>query len=346
MAYAVILCGGSGTRLWPMSRKDFPKQFLKLYGTQSLLQETYARVREFLPRERIFFVTNDNNAPHVLDQIRSIEKGFLAAQVIIEPAARNTAPAITLAMKYLSDNVRIHPDETVLFLPSDHYIGKREAYLACLQSALGAMEDYIGTIGIIPTKPETGYGYIRKGARKTKNSFFASAFKEKPDSVTAEQYVGSGEYLWNSGMYFFNGRTFFQELEAYVPEIAARCKESLEVFLEGYAELPCVSIDYALSEKSKRVVVFEGDFGWSDIGSFDSLADIAPHNPSARHVGIDSENVYTYSEENRLIATIGVRDLIVVESGGSILICQRGRSEDVKKMVEKLREDEHEKNFL
>lgn len=346
MAYVVILCGGSGTRLWPMSRKDFPKQFLKLYGEQSLLQETYARARDMLPRERIFFVTSDSHALHVLDQIRAIEEGFLAAQVIIEPAARNTAPAITLAMKYLSDSVRIDPGETVLFLPSDHYIGKREAYLACMRSVLEMTDDRVGTIGIVPTRAETGYGYIRKGVKQEGGAFAVSTFKEKPDSITAQQYIDSGEYLWNSGMYFFNGRTFFQELATYAPEIAVRSSESLEVFLEGYGELPCVSIDYALSEKSKRVVVFEGDFGWSDIGSFDSLADIAPHNPSARHVGIDSENIYTYSEENRLIATIGVRDLIVVESGGSILICERGRSEDVKKMVEKLREDQKEKSCL
>lgn len=199
--------------------------------------------------------------------------------------------------------------------------------------------DFVGTIGIIPTKPETGYGYIRKGERKSDGCFSALAFQEKPDAATAGRYVDSREYLWNSGMYFFNTRTFFRELAAHAPDIAAFFKEDFKALLARYPGIPAVSIDYAISEKSNRVAVYEGDFGWSDIGSFDSLADIASHNPSARHIGIDSENVYAYSGENRLIATIGVRDLIIVESGDSILVCKRGRSEDVKKLVAKLGEN-------
>ncbi len=340
MAYAVILCGGSGTRLWPMSRKDFPKQFLQLYGEKSLLQETYLRVREMFPPGRIFFVTNQENAGHVFGQIRELEQEFPEHQVIVEPAARNTAPAIALAMKYLVERVRIDADDQVLFLPSDHYIGKKDEYVRVVEKALNTKEDRIGTIGIVPTKPETGYGYIRKGEERADGSFSVLAFKEKPDKATAEHYVASGEYLWNSGMYFFNARTFFEELSSYAPEIARYCEDDFETLLKNYASVPAVSVDYALSEKSKRVVVFAGDFGWSDIGSFDSLADTTLHNPAARHIGIDSKNIYTYSSENRLIATIGVEDLIVVETKGSILICKRGRSEDVRKVVEKLKENE------
>lgn len=338
--YSVILCGGSGTRLWPMSRKIFPKQFLKLYGDKSLLQETYLRIRELLPATHIFFVTNQDNAQTVLEQVRDIEKDFPEDQIIIEPAARNTAPAIALAMKYLAEKIKIDENEQVLFLPSDHYIGKKEAYLKTVEQALSIKEDCIGTIGIVPTKAETGYGYIRKGEEKFDDAFSVLEFKEKPDRVTAEKYLDSGEYLWNSGMYFFNTRTFFQELRAYAPEIASFFEDDFATVLTRYASAPAVSIDYAVSEKSKRVVVFAGDFGWSDIGSFDSLADIIGHNPAARHIGIDSKNVYTYSTENRLIATIGVEDLIVVETKGSILICKRGHSEDVKKVVEKLKENE------
>lgn len=340
MAYSVILCGGSGTRLWPMSRKNYPKQFLKLYGDKSLLQETYLRIREMFPLEHIFFVTNKENSQHVLQQIQELEKEFREEQMVIEPAARNTAGAIALAMKYLVEKVRMDEGELVLFLPSDHYIGKKDEYLKTVEKVIGIKEDCIGTIGIVPTKPETGYGYIRKGEKQSDDSFSVLEFKEKPDTATAEKYIASGEYVWNSGMYFFNTRTFFQELALYAPDIAIFFKEDFATLLNRYFAIPSVSIDYALSEKSKRVRVFEGDFGWSDIGSFDSLADIIGHNPSARHIGIDSKNVYTYSSENRLIATIGVEDLIVVESKGSILICKRGRSEDVRKVVEKLKENE------
>jgi len=340
--YSVILCGGSGTRLWPMSRKNFPKQFLKLYGDKSLLQETYLRIRAILPVGHIFFVTNEDNRGNVLEQIRDSEKDFPEDQIIIEPSARNTAPAIALAMKYLTERVGIDQGEPVLFLPSDHYIGNKDAYLKTVEQALGVKEDCIGTIGIVPTKAETGYGYILKGAKKSDDFFPVLEFKEKPDRATAEKYVTSGEYLWNSGMYFFNTRTFFQELSAYAPEIASFFEDDFATILIKYSSAPAVSIDYAISEKSKRVVVFAGDFGWSDIGSFDSLADIIGHNPTARHIGIDSKNVYTYSTENRLIATIGVEDLIVVETKGSILICKRGHAEDVKKVVEKLKETEPE----
>ncbi|MFZ2300217.1 MAG: mannose-1-phosphate guanylyltransferase [Candidatus Moraniibacteriota bacterium] len=342
MAYAVILCGGSGTRLWPMSRKNFPKQFLKLYGDRSLLQETYLRIRDTLPAEHIFFVTNKDNLENVLIQIREIEKKFPKEQVIIEPAARNTAPAIALAMKYLAEKVRVDESDQVLILPSDHYIGNRDAYLSVINKAFAIKEDCIGTIGIVPTKPETGYGYIRTGEKRADGSFSVLAFKEKPDQTTAERYIASGEYLWNSGMYFFNTRTFFQELALHAPDTALYFADDVATSLTKYASIPAASIDYALSEKSRRVVVCEGDFGWSDIGSFDSLADIVGHNPAARHIGIDSKNIYTYSSEHRLIATIGVEDLIVVETKGSILICKRGRAEDVKKVVEKLRDNEQD----
>lgn len=340
--YSVILCGGSGTRLWPMSRKNLPKQFLKLYGDRSLLQETYVRVRELFLVEHVFFVTNKENAQHVLEQIQELEKGFGEAQVIIEPAARNTAPAIALTMKYLVEKVGIDEEEPVLFLPSDHYIGEKDVYLKTVEKALGTKEDCIGTIGIVPTKAETGYGYIRKGEQRPDGSFSILEFKEKPDKATAEKYIASGEYLWNSGMYFFNARTFFAELSLYAPEIARFFEDGFETLLTKYVSVPAVSIDYAISEKSRRGVVFAGEFSWSDIGSFDSLADIIGNNPAARHIGIDSKNVYTYSTENRLIATIGVEDLIVVETKGSILICKRGHAEDVRKVVEKLKESEPE----
>ena len=338
--YSVILCGGSGTRLWPMSRKNLPKQFLKLYGDKSLLQETFDRIHKLLPVEHIFFVTNKDNASYVLTQIRKRERKFSEKNIIIEPSARNTAPAIALAMKYLVEKVKIDLNEQVLFLPSDHYIAKEKIYLDIMKIISGMKDNIIGTIGIVPTKPETGYGYIRRGKKATHHIFPVLEFKEKPDLKTAKKYLASGKYLWNSGMYFFNAQTFFQELSLCAPEIAHFFEATYVQILKKYKTIPSVSIDYALSEKSKKVGMIAGDFGWSDIGSFDSLADILGHNSATRHIGIDSKNVFTYSTENRLITTIGVEDLIVVETKGSILICKRGRAEDVKKIVEKLKESE------
>jgi len=336
--YSVILCGGSETRLWPMSRKNLPKQFLKLYGDKSLLQGTFDRIHKLLPVEHIFFVTNKDSASYVLSQIRKRDRKFSEKNIIIEPSARNTAPAISLAMKYLTEKVKIDVSENVLFLPSDHYIGNESAYQEVMQTIAQMQENIIGTIGIVPTKPETGYGYIRRGKKAMHHIFPVLEFKEKPDLKTAKKYLSSGKYLWNSGMYFFNARTFLEEIALCAPEIASFFEAPYAKVLQKYKTIPSVSIDYALSEKSKRVGMIAGDFGWSDIGSFDSLSDILGPNSKMRHIGIDSKNVFTYSTENRLITTIGVEDLIIVETKGSILVCKRGRAEDVKKIVEKLKE--------
>lgn len=337
--YSVILCGGSGTRLWPLSRRNFPKQFLRLYSEYSLLQETYLRMRKLMPMERILFVTNKEGYPNVLEQVKSVDETFDARQVIIEPKSLNTAPAMACAVEYLVSEMEASQDEKVLFLPSDHYIGNVEGYLAVLKRAFESVGDRVGTIGIQAVKPETGYGYIRKGAAGGAY-FVAAQFCEKPDQETAERYIASGEYVWNSGMYLLSIGTFFAEITAYAPEIASRMQGGWEKFVEHFDSLPSISFDYAVSEKSDRVVVYEGDFGWSDIGSFDSLAEIAGGGPlaTARHISIDSKNVFAHSASDRLIATIGVDDIAVIETADSILVCRKGRAEDVKKIVEKLKE--------
>lgn len=337
--YSVILCGGSGTRLWPLSRRNFPKQFLRLYSEYSLLQETYLRMRKLMPMERILFVTNKEGYPNVLEQIRAIDGTFDAKQVIIEPKSLNTAPAMACAIEYLLSEMGAKEDERVLFLPSDHYIGNVESYLSVLRRAFESVGDHVGTIGISATKPETGYGYIRKGDRQGEY-FPVLQFCEKPDRETAERYIASGEYVWNSGMYLLSIGVFLAEAAKYAPEIATVMHDGWERFVERFDTLPSISFDYAVSEKSDRVVVYEGEFGWNDIGSFDSLAEVAGTGPlaTARHIGIDSKNVFVHSENDRLVATIGVEDLVVIETSDSILIHQRGRAEDVKKIVEKLRE--------
>lgn len=336
--YCIILCGGSGTRLWPLSRKNFPKQFLNLLGDKSLLQETYSRARKIFKKENIIFVTNEDNYFNVYNQVKEIEPNFRAEQILKEPSSQNTAPAITCAIKYLVEGLRADLNFPVLIAPADHYIGDESEYAKIIKEALTNIGDNVGTIGITPQRAETGYGYIKKGER-VNNYFKADEFKEKPNSEVAAEYVSSGEYLWNSGMYLFKIKTFVQELKKHSPEIYSLLVSRPKIFLENFKNLPSISIDYAIAEKSDKMVVFEGDFGWSDIGSFDALAEILKNNNKAKHVNIDSKNVFVHSAKNRLIATLGVEDLIVIESNDSILIQKKGKSEDIRKIVAHLNEN-------
>jgi mannose-1-phosphate guanylyltransferase / mannose-6-phosphate isomerase len=339
--YSIILCGGSGTRLWPLSRKNFPKQFLSLGGENSLLQETYLRMREVMPAENIYFVTNQDNFFNVYNQVKEIDKDFGREQVLIEPASLNTAPAITLAIKHLIERVGADLDAPVIILPSDHLIRNRAAYTALISEALKTVGDNIGTIGITPTKPETGYGYIRKGEGYGVYQPVLE-FKEKPDLETARQYLASGEYVWNSGMYIFSSRAYLRELKEHAPELYDSLAKGYDDFVGNFKNLPSISIDYAISEKSERVVVYEGEFGWSDIGSFDSLAEMADELPKlkTRHLSVDSNNIFVHSAGDRLVATLGVEDLVVIDSNDSLLIYRSGQGEQVKKVVDRLKESD------
>lgn len=341
--YCIILCGGSGTRLWPLSRKNFPKQFLKLYSEKSLLQETLLRMKEVVPEENIYFVTNEENYYNVLNQIREVFEDFKDTRVIREPKSLNTMPAITLAVKYLQDKIKIKETAPVIVVPSDHYIGDKEAYVKIAKNALSKIGDNLGAIGIIPTMAHTGLGYIKKG-EKIDDYFKVEAFKEKPDQKTAQEFLDSGKYLWNAGMYLFSAKTFSEEMEKYVPEIYASFSKSYEDFYANFSNLPSFAIDVAISEKSQRMVVFEGEFGWSDIGSFDVLAEISSKKKDSnpKHVSIDSKNVFVHSANNGLIVTSGIEDIIVIENNDSILVQKMGESNDgVKKVVEFLKENDY-----
>lgn len=336
--YSIILCGGSGTRLWPLSRKNFPKQFLSLYSDKSLLQETYLRMKKIMPAEKIFFITNSDNFYHVYNQIKDVEKNFKKEQIIKEPMSRNTAPAIALAAKFIVEKFNANPDEPIVFLPSDHYIADEKNYLSLLKEAAEKTGNNIGTIGIKPISPETGFGYIKKG-EKIDGYFKALEFKEKPDKVTAEKYLASGEYVWNSGMYIFTARALVNELKNHAPEIYSLISLGYDGLLEQFDKMPDISIDFAVSEKSANVIIFEGDFGWSDIGSFDNLSEILD-GKDVKHLAIDSKNVFVHTTGNRFVATLGVDDINVIESSDSILIQKKGRSEDVKKVVKHLKEND------
>lgn len=295
-------------------------------------------MREIMPKENIFFITNKEGFFNVANQIIEIEKEFNKNQIFIEPKSQNTAPAITLAMKFLEEKFKISPESPIAFLPSDHYIKNKDVFLKIIKKAMQNVGNHIGTIGIIPTIPTTAYGYIKKGE---KNEHFSKAleFKEKPTEEKAKEYIASGNFVWNSGIYIFNRQTLLNELEKHCPEIYEIAENNLEKFLEKFAELPSVSIDYAISEKSNNTIVFDGDFGWNDVGSFDSIAEISEKKPDKKHIAIDSKNIFIHSNNNRIIATIGVDDLNVIETADSILIQKKGRGEDVKKIIDYLKEN-------
>ena len=336
--YSVILCGGSGSRLWPLSRKNYPKQFLNLFGDHSLIQETYLRMKKLMPADHIFFVTNYESYFNVINQIKEIETEYFdEKRVLVEPLSLNTAPAVALSIKYLQEKFNVKENDPILFLPSDHHIGNLKNYLETLKNAFENVSDKIGTIGITPNRPETGYGYIKKGEKK-QNYFNVLEFVEKPDESTAKKYVDSGNYAWNAGKYIFTPSAFWGEAKLYASEIYTLGQKSFEEFLKNFSSLPAISLDYAISEKSKNIIVFEGDFGWSDIGSFENLTEIAGQDKKTRTVEVDSKNIYALSASNKLIATVGVEDLIIVENTDSILIQKTGHGQDVRKVVDYLKE--------
>ena len=338
--HCIILCGGSGTRLWPLSRKNFPKPFLKLYSDKSLIQETFDRMSGAIARENIYVVTDNDNFFNVFNQIKEIFPDFKKEQIVIEPMSRDTTPAIMLAVKYLEDKIGIDKNEPIIEVHSDHYIGKKAVYQSFVKKALGTLGDNIGLIGIMPTKPDTGLGYIEKGEKES-DYYRVTAFKEKPDAKTAEKFLATGKYAWNAGMYMFNIKTFSAQLQVCDPEMYAFYANSYDTFLENFASLPKIAIDYVLAERSKKVIMFEGDFDWSDIGSFDILSEIASNDDAVNtnHLAFDSKNVYTNSVNNRLIVTVGLDDINVVENNDVILVQKKGKSSEIKKVVEYLKEN-------
>lgn len=343
--YAVVLCGGSGTRLWPLSRKNFPKQFLKLYSDKSLLQETFSRFKKIVPVENIVFVTNRDNYFNVLNQIKEMENDFDGNNILVEPASLNTAPAVAYAVKFIRAKRRASMNEIIVVSPADHYIESEKKFFSVVGDVFADIEDNIGTIGIVPTSAETGYGYIKKG--RAFGTFFATEeFKEKPNRATAEKYLDSGEYVWNSGIYVFKMKTIARAFEKHAPEIYSALTRRMDDFLKDFSALPAVSLDVAISEKSEKMVVFPGDFGWSDIGSFDSLAEVLKNkDKNSKHVAVDSKNIFIHSSGDRLIATLGVEDLVIVENNDSILVQKKGRSEGMREVMKLLeRENRKEAN--
>lgn len=336
----IILCGGSGTRLWPISRTLMPKQFVKLFDNQSLFQLTVKR--NSLLCKTQFIVSNSEQYFLAIDQLQELNK--TNNKYLLEPIGRNTAPAIALACFELDS------EDIVLVTPSDHLIKDEKAYnQAILRAKELASNDNLVTFGIKPTFAETGFGYIEAVSLEKED---VKAFHEKPDFQTATKYFESGNYYWNSGMFMFKAGVFLEELQKYSPNIYETALHAIEnstkddsiirIKHDDMANIPEDSIDYAVMEKSDRVKVVASDIGWSDVGSFDSLyeelqKDENGNTSNAQHISIDSKNNLIYGVE-RKIATVDIEDLIIVDTGDALLISKKGSSQKVKKVVDKIKE--------
>ena len=346
-AYAIIMAGGSGTRFWPLSRTDRPKQFLSLGpDSRSLLRATAERVWALIPPERTFVVTSELLRGQVEHELPELEPG----RILAEPVGRNTAPCIGWAATHVK---RLDADAVMTVLPADHYIGDTDAYLDTLRRGLEAAThgDYV-TIGIRPTRAETGYGYIEVGSELDPGVFRARRFVEKPNRQRAEQFVASGGFLWNSGMFFFRASRILEAIDLHLPglgkqlqryDTAAKNGQEMELVSETYASLPAVSIDHGIMEKVDSVSVVPGAFDWSDLGSWTSAWELSPRDEFANvlpddGLSIDSTGNFASVPEGKLVALIGVRDLVVVDSGDALLVVPRERAQDVRHIVAALRD--------
>ena len=359
MILPVILAGGSGSRLWPLSRELYPKQFLNIAGEQSMLQQTLQRLQGLDEH-----LTDSNcDAPLI---ICNEEHRFIAAEqarasniqhsgILLEPVGRNTAPAIALAalqaLSYSNSNQQIESDPILLVLAADHHIAKATEFQQTVARGVEyARQGKLVTFGITPNAPETGYGYIKQGEPLSRNVYAIECFVEKPDLTTAEQYINSGQYLWNSGMFMFRASRYLEELAEHSPEILAACKLALatqntdldfiRIDAEAFKSSPSDSIDYAVMEKTSHAAVIPMDVGWNDIGSWSAIWDVSEkdeHNNVIEGdvLTVDSQHNYIHAE-NKLVATVGVDNLIIVETKDAILVAKKDKVQGVKSIVSQL----------
>lgn len=337
----IILAGGGGTRLFPLSRSCYPKQFLKIAGQKSLLQQTVERFLGLVKAEDIIVVTNESYVFHVMEDLKEI--GAETAHTITEPIGRNTAPAIALAMAYCKDKLQCDVDEVLFVTPSDHLIKPVEDFQALVKAGESVCVDTasIVTLGITPTKPEIGYGYIQAAQDKVSTAYKVQSFKEKPDCVTAEKYIAEGNYYWNAGMFMFQVNTMEHELQACEPAVSEMYEKGFEYCEEHFAEMPNISIDYAVAEKSQKMAVMPmADIYWNDIGSFDAIADVlADEKGNAFEGDVIADNCHNTMilGSNRLVSAIGADNLMIIDTPDALLISQKGQSQEVKKVVDKLK---------
>ena len=344
----VIMAGGSGTRLWPLSRGNYPKQFLKLAGVYTMLQNTLNRLNG-LQHSPAMLICNEEHRFIAAEQVRQL--GVEHNGIFLEPVGRNTAPAIALAaFKAIEKGT----DPLLLVLAADHIIDDIEAFQRSVNQAAELVEqDKLVTFGIVGNKPETGYGYIKRG-EQFQTGFVVNSFVEKPDASTAEEYISSGDYYWNSGMFLFKASRYLNELKTYRPDIYAACEKAMQVqnndldFIRvdkgAFEACPDESIDYAVMEHTKDAVVVPMDAGWSDVGGFSALWEVSPQDENGNAFtgdvkAIDTKNTLVFGED-KLVATIGVEDLVIVNTKDALLVAHKDKSQHVKAIVQQLKDEQ------
>ncbi len=370
MIIPVILCGGSGTRLWPMSRELYPKQFLPLVGSRTMLQDTIVRLQNIGEIHNPIFICNEEHRFLLAEQVRQLDVN--ASAIILEPEGRSTAPAVAVAaMKALED----YQDPLLFVLPADHVIKDMYSFQESILTGIKAAQtEKLVTFGVVPTREETGYGYIKKGNElynnlvyeenpkgKTNHSVFeVASFIEKPELKKAQEYVRSGDYLWNSGMFLFQSSKYLQELECLAPEICNTCRQAFErstldldflrLHKESFLNSPSDSIDYAVMEKTENAVVVSLDSDWSDVGSWSALWELENKDSENNVLRGDIilhevQNSYIFAQD-RTVAALGLEDIVVVETPDAILVANREKVQDVKKIVNKLKKEHREEALV
>ncbi len=334
----IILAGGSGTRLWPLSRSSYPKQFLSFGCEESLLQKT---VRRFLPEFDIsdFLIMTSREYAHVVYAQLSLLHPNLKDKVVVEPAVKNTGPAIGLALRFLEEHNRLAPDEELLICPADHIIAPKERFLEILGTAsFLKTKQQIATFGVRPSRPETGYGYIKTTKHEKKATFTIEQFIEKPQHKEAMAYVESGEYFWNAGLFLFTAATFWRECRICSPVLSSLQNINLNEIDQLFSEMPALSFDCAIMEKTTQGIVIPLDITWSDIGSWDSVHEYLgkddQQNATLGNIHmVDTTNSLVIGSR-RLISTLGINNMLVIDTEDALFIAQKGQSQRVKEVVD------------
>lgn len=348
--FNVIMAGGGGTRFWPMSRQASPKQLLNLSGVDTLINETIDRISSISEKNNLYIVTNETQSDLLKE---TVQDKCIHENVLQEPSARNTAAAIGFAAFSI---MKKHGDGVMCVYPADHYIKDEEGYINTINDAIkvASENDKLVTIGINPTFPSTGYGYINfdKDESYNNGAYKVLEFVEKPNYEKAKEYVKSQKYVWNSGMFVWKVSKILEDFKRYLPKVYDKLEQlskyigtdqEFKMIKQIYPTIPSISIDYGIMERSDDVVVVPGEFGWNDVGSWDVLGAIYDTDEQGNikrgeTITIDTENSVVYSED-KLIATVGIKDLIVVSTEDAVMVCKKDKAQDVKLIVEKLKEE-------